>query len=394
MKKLLRWAWAGSLAACAFALVAPAPVLAQDSGKVEQVDRLRGRIEGFSFIGNAGGEFLTIPVGARGVAMGQAFTAVVDDISALWWNPAGLGFMRQPAALFTNVNMPLDVQINYVGAAAPVLGGNGVVAGSFELLSMDDQPITTIVQPAGTGEEFSPWSSAAQFSYAHNISDRFAAGGSFKWVHENVADVTSDAFQFDFGTNYHTTFMGRGIRLAFVVQNLGTNFQSEGGRLDVQFDPRRIPEAEQLPDFPTFPQSGALDFQLNTREFRPPTTLKTALAYFLVENESSTFIVNGEFAAPRQLETTYSVGGEWTQVLVQPTDGGVATTFSARAGYTYQQDEENLEDSPNDNDIFRGVGFGGGLQFDFAAFGSSFDYAFRDWGRLGGTNNFSVSVLF
>ena len=44
--------------------------------------------------------------------------------------------------------------------------------------------------------------------------------------------------------------------------------------------------------------------------------------------------------------------------------------------------------------LFRGLGFGAGLQFDFASFGSAFDYAYRDWGRLGGTNNFSVSVLF
>ena len=81
---------------------------------------LEGREEDFSFIGNAGGEFLTIPMGARGVAMGQSFTAVVDDISALWWNPAGLGFMRSPAAFFTNVNLPLDVQYNYAGVGSPV----------------------------------------------------------------------------------------------------------------------------------------------------------------------------------------------------------------------------------------------------------------------------------
>ena len=81
-------------------------------------------------------------------------------------------------------------------------------------------------------------------------------------------------------------------------------------------------------------------------------------------------------------------------MLVAAENGGVATTLAARGGYTYQQDEEDLGDSPNDNDVFRGLGFGAGLQFDFGAFGSSFDYAYRDWGRLGGTSNFSVSMLF
>lgn len=381
MRKFTTLARLGSVALLLL-FAAPALVEAQEA---TPADLLEGRVEGFSFIGNAGGEFLTIPVGARGVAMGQAFTAVVDDISALWWNPAGLGFMRSPAAIFTNVNMPLDLNINYAGVAAPVFEGNGVVGGSFTLLSGDDQAVTTVAQPGGTGERFETWSSAVQGSYAHNISDRFTAGASFKWVHENVFGITSDAFQLDFGTNYHTTFAGRGIRLAFVVANLGTNFVSEGSRLSTQARP---------PEFPTFPNSGNLPLEFRTEEFRPPTTLKTALAYYLVENESSTFIVNGEFAAPRQLETTFSIGGEWMQTLIQPTDGGVATTFAARAGYTYQQDEENLDESPNENDTLRGLGFGAGLQFDFATFGAGFDYAFRDWGRLGGTNNFSVSVLF
>ena len=33
----------------------------------------------------------------------------------------------------------------------------------------------------------------------------------------------------------------------------------------------------------------------------------------------------------------------------------VATTLAARAGYTYQSDEEDLGDSPNENDVFRGL---------------------------------------
>ena len=318
--------------------------------------------------------------------MGQAFTAAVDDISGLWWNPAGLGFMRGPAAFFTVIDMPLDVQFSYVGLGAPVFGGNGVVGGAFGILTTDDQLVTTILDPTGeAGNTYDSWSSNAQGSYAHNISDRFTAGVSVKWAHENIFGVTSDAFQFDFGTNYHTTFQGRGIRLAFVVQNLGTNFKSGGSRLET---------AARPPEFPTFPNSGNLPLEIRSEEFRPPTILKAALAYYLVENESSTFLVNGEFGAPRALETTYSVGGEWTQVLAQPSNGGVATSVAARVGYTYQNDEENLGDSPDENDVFRGLGFGGGLQVDLNAFGAGFDYAYRSWGRLGGTNNFSVSVLF
>jgi hypothetical protein len=33
-------------------------------------------------------------VGARPLGMGQAFTAVSDDVTSIYWNPAGLGFLK------------------------------------------------------------------------------------------------------------------------------------------------------------------------------------------------------------------------------------------------------------------------------------------------------------
>src|SRR5258705_16849 len=39
------------------------------------------------------GEFLKQPVGARALGMGGAFTAVADDATAPWWNPAGMAYL-------------------------------------------------------------------------------------------------------------------------------------------------------------------------------------------------------------------------------------------------------------------------------------------------------------
>ena len=38
----------------------------------------------------APGSFLNFGTGARSQAMGSAFTALCDDASAIYWNPAGL----------------------------------------------------------------------------------------------------------------------------------------------------------------------------------------------------------------------------------------------------------------------------------------------------------------
>ena len=36
------------------------------------------------------GEFMYLGAGSRGTALGGAFTALVNDASAIYWNPAGL----------------------------------------------------------------------------------------------------------------------------------------------------------------------------------------------------------------------------------------------------------------------------------------------------------------
>ncbi len=40
--------------------------------------------------GTTAAQFLKIGVGARAIGMGGAFAATADDITAMYWNPAGL----------------------------------------------------------------------------------------------------------------------------------------------------------------------------------------------------------------------------------------------------------------------------------------------------------------
>ena len=46
---------------------------------------------GLKKIAQSGMKWLSIPVGANGAALGNACIAVVNDASATFWNPAGLG---------------------------------------------------------------------------------------------------------------------------------------------------------------------------------------------------------------------------------------------------------------------------------------------------------------
>ncbi|MEN8208053.1 MAG: hypothetical protein ABFR50_02260, partial [Candidatus Fermentibacteria bacterium] len=52
-------------------------------------------ISGSALAGTAGFAFLQVPVGARAVAMGGAFTSVSGDPMGLYWNPATLAGLSE-----------------------------------------------------------------------------------------------------------------------------------------------------------------------------------------------------------------------------------------------------------------------------------------------------------
>src|SRR5882672_8872315 len=69
--------------------------------------------------GTTTGELLKIPVSARAIGMGEAYTAAADDSSALSWNPAGLSFMPQKEAAFMHSSLIEGINYEHLAFAAP-----------------------------------------------------------------------------------------------------------------------------------------------------------------------------------------------------------------------------------------------------------------------------------
>ena len=139
------------LTVCALLSFAVVPLLAQGILRQDYsgLDKYptQGREAGASFAGVRAAEFLTIPVGARGIGMGSAFTAVADDITSIWWNPAGLGFLQDREVMVNIVDHTLDLTYSYAAFATPIGDGNVVVGGIFGYLDVPDMEITTIDRP-------------------------------------------------------------------------------------------------------------------------------------------------------------------------------------------------------------------------------------------------------
>jgi hypothetical protein len=378
-----RTKWLTALVILSLGVLVPAgPVLAQEDAG----DIISGRGE-FNNVGNRSAEFLTIGVSARAVALGGAYTAIADDITSLYWNPAGLGFLEGSEAFFTVVNLPLDVTLSYVGAGASILDGTAAIGGFAEVLNFGSLDVNTVEEPNGTGLQWSSFSFAGGVTWAQNFSDRFSAGFTVKGIYESIYDVSASAFAFDFGSNYHTTWRDRNIRLAFAVQNLGSSMQFTGSRLNLQIPPQDEPDDESATLEPR-------NAQYSTQKFGIPNAFKAALSYDLIARSWETghsWLIAGEFSQPNNQDATFSAGTEYT---VRLGDEGSTTAISARGGWYVQQDEEKLGDAANSDAILRGLSLGGGFTYDFLDFKATFDYAYRHMGRLDAEHFFSVRVGF
>lgn len=355
-------------------------------------DAIGGRIRHFARLGTSTAEFLTIPTSARGVALGGAYTALGNDLGALFWNPAGLGDVTGPTFQFSNVNMNEDFSINYAAGAIPFHDGAGVAAAFISFFTTEPEEITTIYQPEGTGSYFDSYSSVAGGTLAYNISDRFAAGVSLKWVHEDIWDITSNAFSMDVGANYHTTFMDREIRVGMSIQNLGTNATFKGNKLFTEVDPKELVDTESntitVPRTVRSKRYGSY----RTSAFGLPTTLRIGMSYRVYQMDNAYLNLSGDFLQPRNLDVVFAAGAEYHREI------GRGYSVDGRFGWHVQNDEETIKDDAgtvlSDSPASRGLAVGGGFGHDFEEFLLKVDYTMSDKGHLDNWHFLTVTVSF
>ena len=74
----------------------------------------------------AGAINLTFPIGARYNALGEAGTALSQDVTAMWWNPGGLAFLPQRPEQH-------DIQIMQSSLAAGLADDIGLYWGGYAM---------------------------------------------------------------------------------------------------------------------------------------------------------------------------------------------------------------------------------------------------------------------
>jgi hypothetical protein len=171
----------------------------------------------FPKTGTAGLQFLKLGVDARAVGMGEAYTAVSDDISSVWWNPAGLALGGKKQIFFNHTNWPADIMHDFV--AGSVKTDYGTLGLSVSLLHMDDMDVTSAETFGPTGETFSCYDLAAGLTYSKRLTDQFSFGLTGKYLHESLYEYDVDGFSMDFGTLFNTDW--RNTIIGMSMRNFG-----------------------------------------------------------------------------------------------------------------------------------------------------------------------------
>ena len=63
--------------------------------------------------GTTTANFLEIGVGSRATSMGDAYVAVANDVSSIYWNPAGLSNVSRSSALFSIQPWLVDIDMMF-----------------------------------------------------------------------------------------------------------------------------------------------------------------------------------------------------------------------------------------------------------------------------------------
>lgn len=313
-------------------------------------------------VGTAGAQFLKIGVSARGVAMGEAFTAVANDASAIYYNPAGLIQLEKTEIILSHIDYPAGIAYEFIGLAYPVPSAYAVFGFFVGGLWTDEMIETRPELPYGTGRTFSASDLVIGGTFAKRLTDKFTVGGNMKFINENLADKSAYGWAADVGTFYETGW--KKIVIAMLVSNFGS------------------------------------DMNFVNDPFPMPMNFKVGASIVLLESKNNNLLFDVEFSHPNDNLEMVSLGAEYAWKNVVFIRGGKKINGWARDKWEDYIDNEQGKDpfieypviSENGGLCLDGFSIGGGVKFE--TIGLNIDYSYAQFGFFGSIHRYTLGYKF
>jgi hypothetical protein len=167
--------------------------------------------------GDAGALFLRTGMGARAAAMGEGFTAVAEDASSVFWNPAAMAAVLNTNLMFSHSESFLSSRLEQIALTHETdYGTIGLMFTGQYMDKMERREDEPSAIPRG---EFSVYDIAFSAGFARYIMPNLSVGATAKPVYQRIDEQSALGIAFDIGI-YHISRI-EGLRLAAVVLNLG-----------------------------------------------------------------------------------------------------------------------------------------------------------------------------
>ena len=319
---------------------------------------------GFSKVGTTAAQFLKIGVGARAMGLGGSYTALANDVTSLYWNPAGITNINNFSLAVSHSEWFAEISHDFVGVVLP-LSTSDIIAINVIALNTGEQEVTTVLQPEGTGVFYDVSDLSIGLSYARALTDRFSVGLTAKYIQQNLYNESASTFAIDIGTTLRTGF--HDLIIAMSMTNFGGNMKLEGRDLITISNANNQGSGNYNPDA-----------RLKTEPWPLPLMFRVGIAMDLIggsdpfiNSEMNRFTLAIDGVHPNDNTEKVNIGGEyaWNE------------TVFARLGYKINYDVENWT-------------FGVGVKVNFGTQHAGFDYALIDFKDLGKVSQFSLQVSF
>lgn len=308
-------------------------------------------------VGTVGSQFLKIPFGARGVGMGGAYAAVTNDLSSVYWNPAGIADVKQIGAEFNYTQWFATYSHSAVVAAMP-MSSDFTLAVNLVNFSSTDIPVTTLDDPEGSiGSTYRVSDMSAGLTLSGYLTQEFSFGITAKYVNNTLYNVSSNGFAVDIGTMYNTNIYG--IKIAFSIHNLGSETTYEGQGL------------RSMKKYLDENWSTPLDVSYVAYPYSYPLIFRAGISSEVYKEDDHKVIAAFDFSTFSDVPEQFALGAEYTY----------SNLVSLRGGYQFNQDQ---------------FGFAGGIGVNYEGdgFAGKFDYSINPTFNLGLVNRFTIGVKF